>query len=139
MEKELLYFLYGNVDMAKLTTAQLIQISEDMNFRKLLLEDLEDYENFASQIMQLKEEEEQIKPVSELAKFSTKTAMKVETIIDKSPQKICEMLIKGCEMGIEDISHNLEKAQGEKPQVIELAKTYREFLINKMEKYKKYK
>lgn len=139
MEKNLLYFLFGNIDMAKVTTQQLIELSEDQSFKKSLLDDLSEYERFYNRALQLKDGDEQLKNISPLAKFSTKASMMLETFKDKSPSKMSGMLIKGFEMGIQDITQNLETGEEKREDVIALAKEYRQMLIDNMEKYKSFR
>ena len=51
-----------------------------------------------------------------------------------------EMLIKGFDMGLKDIDENLSIAIAarERPQVIDLARDYRQHLLANKEKYEKY-
>lgn len=140
MEKNLLYFMLGNVDMAKVSTQQLLDISEDEKFKKSLMEDLAKYEKFYNKIIEVRDCDEDLKDVSPLAKFSAKTAITVKTLMDKTPHKMSEMLIDGFRMGIDDIEENLKKAKecGEKPEVIKLANEYKQLLLDTMDKYKEF-
>ena len=125
---------------AKLTTQQLIEISEDEEFKKQLLSDLSEYERFYNKIIQLREENEKLKDVSPLAEMSTRVTIAMKTLTDKSPAKMSEMLMDGFEMGIKDAEENMVKAkdEGEKQEIIDLAGEYRRHLTENMEKYKKY-
>ena len=140
MEKNLLYFMMGNVDMAKVSTKELIDITPYADFRNELLDDLSVYERFSQRILELKQKDENLKGLSPLAEGSTKMSIMFKTMTDKSPEKMSEMLIKGFEMGLEDIDENITKAvnANERPQVIDLARDYRRFMVECMEKYKKY-
>lgn len=140
MEKNLLYFLMGNVDMAKVCTKQLIELSDDTEFKKQLLEDLSVYERFYNEILALKQSDEQIKDLSYMAEFSTKLSIMLKTLKDKSPAKMANMIIEGYQMGIKDIDKNIKLAQqqSERSEVIALAQRYREHIINDMESYKKF-
>lgn len=140
MEKNLLYFLMGNVDMAKVCTKQLIELSDDTEFKKQLLEDLSVYERFYNEILALKQSDEQIKDLSYMAEFSTKLSIMLKTLKDKSPAKMANMIIEGYQMGIKDIDENIKLAQqqSERSEVIALAQRYREHIINDMESYKKF-
>ena len=140
MEKNLLYFMMGNVDMAKVSTRELIDITPYADFRNELLDDLSVYERFSQRILELKQKDENLKGLSPLAEGSTKMSIMFKTMTDKSPEKMSEMLIKGFEMGLEDIDENITKAvnANERPQVIDLARDYRRFMVECMEKYKKY-
>lgn len=140
MEKNLLYFMTGNIDMAKVSTKELIEITPDAEFKDQLLDDLSEYERFYNRIIELKQKDEQIKGLSPLAEGSTKMSIMFKTMNDKSPEKMSEMLIKGFEMGIKDIDENISKALAahERPQVISLARDYRQHMVENMEKYEKY-
>ena len=67
--------------------------------------------------------------------------MMFETFRDKSTHKMCEMLIKGFEMGIEDANENIDIAHkaDERQEVIDLATEYRNFFQQCLEKYKSFK
>lgn len=137
MAKNLLYFMYGNVEMAKTATQQLIEICEDENFRNMLMEDLSEYEKFYNRILTLRDREDDIKDVNPLAVFGTKASVRAKTITDSSPEKMSEMLIKGFVRGIEDIEENIKKAKNcrEKKEVISLAEDYRRYLDKSMYRY----
>ena len=134
MEKNLLYFMLGNVEMAKVSTKQLIEITPYEDFRSELLGDLSEYEKFYNKILEVRDADEKLKDVNPIAEFSTKMSIMFKTMHDKSRSKMSEMLIKGFEMGLSDIEENLAKAvqAREKPQMIELAKEYKLHLIKKL-------
>ena len=140
MEKNLLYFMMGNVDMAHVSTKELIDITPFMDFRNELLDDLSEYKKYYSRIEELKQADEKLKGLSPLAEGSTKMSIMFKTMSDKSRSKMSEMLVKGFEMGIKDIDENIAKAVNvnERPEVIALAKDYREYMVKSLEKYKKY-
>ena len=132
--------MLGNVEMAKVSTKQLIEITPYEDFRSELLGDLSEYEKLYNKILEVRDADEKLKDVNPIAEFSTKMSIMFKTMHDKSRSKMSEMLIKGFEMGLSDIEENLAKAvqAREKPQVIELAKEYKLHLIKNMEKYKGY-
>ena len=140
MEKNLLYFMMGNVDMAKVSTKELIAITPYEDFRRDLMDDLSEYERFYNRIEELKKDDEKLKGLSPLAEGSTRISIMFKTITDKSRKNMSEMLIKGFDMGIRDIDDNLSKAISvhERPQVIELARDYRQHLVENKKKYEKY-
>ena len=140
MAKNLLYFMMGNVEMAKICTQQLIELSADEDFRNVLLEDLSEYETFYNKILNLRSEKDHLKDVSSLAAFCARTAVTVKTARDKSPCRMSRMLVQGFMRGIKDIEENIVKAakNGERKEVISLAKDYRRHLVYNMEKYRKY-
>ncbi|MEG2082753.1 MAG: hypothetical protein RR011_05950, partial [Oscillospiraceae bacterium] len=111
MEKNLLYFLLGNIDMARITTKKLIELSSDVDFKKLLLADLESYERFYDRCAALKTQGEALKDVSFVAENMTKLTIGAKTLRDKSPAKMSHMLMEGFEMGIADARENIKKAR----------------------------
>lgn len=140
MEKNLLYFMLGNVEMAKVSTQKLIEITPYEDFRNELMGDLSEYEKFYNKILEVRDADEKLKDVNPIAEFCTNMSITFKTMHDKSRKNMSEMLIKGFEMGLTDIEENLAKAvqYHEKPAVIELAKEYKLHLIKNMEKYKGY-
>ena len=61
MEKNLLYFMLGNIDMAKVATKELIEITPYDDFRRELMDDLSEYEKFYNRVEELKREDEKLK------------------------------------------------------------------------------
>ncbi len=140
MEKNLLYFMLGNVEMGKFSTQSLVNISNNMDFTKELLQDLSQYEHLYNEILKIKEPQEKLKHISILAKLMLKADIHRSTFKDKSPKKMSEMLIKGFKIGIDDIDENISKAikLNEKPEIIDLAKEYKKYMVKRMNDYKKY-
>ncbi|MEG1801531.1 MAG: hypothetical protein RR273_06090 [Oscillospiraceae bacterium] len=140
MEKNLLYFLLGNIDMARITTKKLIELSSDVDFKKLLLADLESYERFYDRCAALKTQGETLKDVSFVAENMTKLTIGAKTLRDKSPAKMSHMLMEGFEMGIADARENIEKArqEQEREEVILLATEYLALLCDNQEQYQKF-
>ena len=140
MEKNLLYFMLGNIDMAKVATKELIEITPYDDFRRELMDDLSEYEKFYNRVEELKREDEKLKGLSPLAEGPTKMSIMFKTLTDKSKKNMSEMLIKGFDMGLKDIDENLSIAIAarERPQVIDLARDYRQHLLANKDKYEKY-
>ncbi|MEG1049314.1 MAG: hypothetical protein RSE24_02105 [Oscillospiraceae bacterium] len=140
MEKNLLYFLLGNIDMARITTKKLIELSSDVDFKKLLLADLDSYEKFYDRCAALKTDGEALKDVSFVAENMTKLTIGAKTLRDKSPAKMSHMLMEGFEMGITDARENIKKArqEQEREEVILLATEYLALLCDNQEQYRKF-
>ncbi|MBE6879196.1 MAG: hypothetical protein E7488_08595 [Ruminococcaceae bacterium] len=139
MAKNLLYFMLGNVEMAKISTQQLIEITHDSDFRDMLFDDLSEYEKFYNRILQLKTSGDRLKNVSPLAAVCIRAAINAKTARDKSPRRMSEMLINGFVRGIRDIEEKIVKAVkcNERREVIVLAKDYRRHLVANIERYRK--
>ena len=140
-EKDLLSYLSTDVQNAKTGCAQLIQICEDAQFRKKLLEILEGYEKFYGRIVALcpcENKGETSETMEDLQRLAQKAMAKLGTLTDKSPKKMCEMSIKSLEGSIEKLTHKLDTATNEDPKVLALANEYRRFLSETMEEFKTY-
>ena len=134
-DKGLLYFMNGNLQMAKLSTNHMIEKCPDEKMRGMLLEDLHAFEKFENALLNIKGTEK-IKPLTGMAQMNTEMAIDMKLWSDKSNEKMGQMLATGYEKGIKSISENIAKAQGEDPESVELAKAYLQFLKECHAKYK---
>ncbi len=133
-EKGVLYFLYGNIDMALLATKKLLEISEDEKLRKSLVEDMEALEKFGAAVLNIKGDIK-VKGLSDLASAGAEFSIDMKTMSDKSTDRLMELLAKGYKKGIESIQANIENSDGESEQAINLAKGYLKFCQEKYTKY----
>ncbi len=140
MEKNLLYFMFGNIEMAKVSTQYLVDISDDIEFRNELLKDLSEYEKFYDKIIRQKNPNEKLKHISVFLKLMLKLEIIKNIFKDKSPKKMSQMLINGFKIGIDDIDENISKAikLNENPEIIQLAKEYKSYIEKNMNKYNRY-
>ncbi len=134
MEKGLLYFLNGNVQMGMLSTRHMIELCNDESLRESLLDDLHAYEKFENAIINIKGKKP-IKPLSSMAEAGTEWAMDMKLTFNDSVENMAKMLIKGYEMGIKDISENLAKFSDSEEDDKELAKGYLRFMKETRSKY----
>lgn len=134
MEKGLLYYLNGNVQMGMESTRHMTEICQDQNLRSALLDDLHAYEKFENAIAKIRDNQ-QIKPISPMAEKMTEMAIDMKAMIDDSPQNMAKMLARGYEKGIRDISANLEKFADSPEDELELAKGYLNFMKQSLAKY----
>ena len=135
MEKGLLYFMNGNVQMGMLSTRHMIEICNDENLRASLLDDLHAYEKFENAIINIKGKKP-IKPLSDMSVKNIEMAINMKTMINDSPEKMRNMLATGYEKGIASISENLQKFSHSEEDDIELAKGYLRFMKETHAKYK---
>lgn len=133
-DKGLLYFMNGNLQMAKLSTTHMIEKCPDEKMRAALLEDLHTLEKFESALLNIKGEEK-IKPLTDMAQMNTEFAIDMKLWNDKSNDKMAKMLATGYEKGIASITENIQRAQGEDKGSLELAKSYLHFLKECHAKY----
>ena len=136
MERGLLYFMYGNLQMGTLTTKHLIKICPDEKLRASLLEDLHAMEKFENAILALKDSNEQLKPVNSIVEKNTELGIDMKTLFSKDTDKLCKMLVTGYEKGIESLNENMAKHKNESDEAIQLAKGYMNFLKECRAKYK---
>ncbi len=135
MEKGLLYFMNGNLQMAKLSTKHLIEISPDERMRASLLEDLHALDKFENAIRRI-QGTDKIKGLSDMAQSNTEMAIDMKTFMNKSPEKMAGMLADGYEKGISSIYENIRRHPDEREDVKELANGYLMFLKQTHAKYK---
>ena len=137
MEKGLLYFLNGNVQMGMESTRYMIKICKDEKLRASMLDDLHAYEKFENAIVKIRGDE-MIKPLSTMAEMGTEMAIDMKTLFNDSPENMAKMLAKGYEMGIKDISLNLERFPDSPEDQLELAKGYLNFMKQGLARYTGY-
>ncbi|MBR4036077.1 MAG: hypothetical protein IKJ05_05035 [Oscillospiraceae bacterium] len=137
MEKGLLYYLNGNVQMGMESTRHMIEICDDERLRRSLLDDLHAYEKFENAIVQTKGLKP-IKPLSPMAEAGTEMAMDMKVMFDDSKENMAKMLVKGYEMGIKDIRQNINKFSDSPQEELELAQGYLNFMKLTHAKYKGY-
>jgi len=135
MEKGLMYYMNGNLQMAKLSTKHLIEISPDEKMRASLLEDLHALEKFESNMLYIKGTEK-VKPLSNMSQMNTEMAIDMKTLMNKSPEKLASMLTAGYEKGISSISENIRRHADAPEDEKELAKGYLTFMKQCLAKYK---
>ena len=137
MEKGLLYFMNGNVQMGMESTRHMIEVCDDEKMRSSLLDDLHAYEKFENVIVKIKGKK-LIKPLSPMSEKNTEMAIDMKLMFNDSREKMAQMLAKGYEKGITSISANLEKFSDSREDDLELAKGYLNFLKQTHAKYQGY-
>ena len=134
MEKGLLYFMYGNIQIAKLATTELIKITNDKELKESLLSDLHSFEKFESAVIILKDKQK-IKSLNNFVKRNMKLSIKLKTLFNKDTKKICRMLVLGYEKGIESIDKNIRIFSYKNEIETQLAMGYMQLLIDCKSKY----
>ncbi len=138
MEKGLLYYLNGNIQMGMESTRHMIEICKDEKLRSSMLDDLHAYEKFENALMKIKGKQT-VKPLSSMAEMGTEWAIDMKTMFNDSPENMAKMLAKGYEMGIKDISLNLERFPDSPEDEKELAKGYLNFMKQGLARYEGYR
>ena len=134
MEKGLLYYLNGNIQMGMESTRHMIEICDNEKLRASMLDDLHAYEKFENAVVKIKGKQK-IKPLTTMAEMGTEMAIDMKTLFNDSPENMAKMLAKGYEMGIKDISENLEKYSDSPEDELELAKGYLNFMKQGLARY----
>lgn len=136
---EFLNYIYQNAGMGKDTIKQLIEISKDEEYKKMLQCQLEEYKTIHN-IAEKKIEElnKEAKDINVFSKVSAYIMINIKTLMDKTPSHISEMLIQGSNMGIIDITKKINEYPNADKDIIDLANRLLKFEQNNLEKYKKY-
>src|SRR5665647_1780471 len=98
---ELLNFIYQNSQMGVGTIEHLIGINEDEEFKKLLTSQLNGYREIRTDVKSLLNKNGyDEKGISALEKVRTYLMINMQTLTNKTPSHISEMLIIGSNMGV---------------------------------------
>ena len=116
------------------STRHMIEVCDDEKLRASMLNDLHAYEKFENALMKIKGVQK-VKPLSAMAEKGTEMAIDMKVMFDDSPQNMAKMLARGYEMGIRDISANLEKYSDSPEDELELAKGYLNFMKQGLARY----
>ena len=136
---EMLNFVYQNSQMGVDTIKQLLDIVEDEDFRKQLESQFDEYKqiHLAAQNALNKNGQEE-KGISKLDKIKTYLMINMQTLTDKTPSHISEMLIIGSNMGIINAIKNLKKYKDAEPSIIELMGKLLKFEEDNVQQLKQY-
>ena len=136
---ELLNYIHQNAEMGKDTITQLIGISEDEEYKKMLKSQLEEYKAIYDKAnKKINDMNKEAKDINVFAKVSTYIMINLKTLMNKSPSHISEMLIQGSTMGIIDITKKLKEYPNADKEILDLANKLLVFEQNNVEECKKY-
>ena len=136
---EMLNFIYQNAQMGQNTLNQLLKISEDEKFNKLLGSQFDEYKKiFDESEQKLNALGKEAKDIRSSQKVMVYIMINIETLRDKSPSHICEMLIQGSTMGIIDITKNLKEYKDANKDILSLGQELLEFEQQNIEECKKF-
>ena len=111
-----------NAEMGKNTVTQLLGITDDERLKIHLNRQLSTYEDLSKRAnAMLAVEGEQAEGQNAFTKLNAKMGVKIQTIYDKSPRKIAEMLIEGSHVGVTDMTIAIKDAPDANPGAIALA------------------
>lgn len=118
---ELLNYIYQNSQMGVHTIQQLIEIVEDDDFKRHLGAQYNEYKEIHNTAQKaLNEAGYDEKGIGTLNKIKTYLMINMQTLTDKTPSHISEMLIIGSNMGIINAVKNIKKYKDTEPHILNL-------------------
>lgn len=107
---ELLNYIRQNAQMSQNTVHQLTGIVQESEFKTLLESQFQEYKKmFDSTEKRLKTMGMEVKDANVLSKIRAYLMINMETLVDKTPQHIAEMMIQGSTMGVIQITRKLKE------------------------------
>jgi len=121
------------------TIGKLLEIIENDEFKKQLESQYNEYKeiHITARSMLNKHGFDE-KRISTFAKIRTYMMLNIETLMDKTPSHIAEMLIIGSNMGVINALKNLKKYQNAEPDIKSLMERLLKFEEHSMEKLKSF-
>lgn len=136
---ELLNFIYQNAEMGVITIKQLLDIVKDEDFCRHLKSQLEEYEQIHSKARDLLEKHGfDEKGIGTFEKLRTYLMINMQTLTDKTPSHIAEMMIIGSNMGIIDAVKNINHYADAESDLISLMKKLLQVEENNVQQLKKF-
>ena len=136
---ELLNYIYQNSQMGKDTLQQLIEISKNEEFKKMLSSQFKEYKMINDKTNEIiTKHSKEPKEINALTKASTYISINLKTLADQTPSHISEMLIQGSTMGIIDITKKIKEYSTADKEILALANNLLEFEQRNVEECKKY-
>ncbi|MNP44123.1 hypothetical protein D3C76_1379710 [compost metagenome] len=136
---ELLNYIYQNSEMGKDTLTQLIKMTTDENFKNNLQSQLNEYNSiFNESDEKLKSNNKESKSIGTLTKVSTYISINFNTLINKTPSHMAEMLIQGSTMGIIDITKKIKEYKSQDQTILGLANKLLQFEQKNIDELKKF-
>lgn len=136
---ELLNFTYQNSQMGVDTISQLLGIIEDKKFKRYLESQLNEYKAInekAKSLLNKNGYDE--KGISKLDKIKVYLMINMQTLIDKTPSHISEMLIIGSNMGVIDSIKNIRKYDEAENKIVALMDDLLKFEENNIKELKRF-
>ncbi len=119
---ELLNYIYQNSQMGIETIEQLLGVVEDTDFKNHLQAQLGEYKDINQTALQkIKALGHEEKGIGKMTKISAYMSIGIQTLKDKSPSHISEMMIEGSTMGVIDATKNIKKYQDANADILQLA------------------
>ena len=141
MDKDLefLNYIYQNAEMGKSTLNQLISIVKEASFKQTLESQRKEYnEIFDIASHKIEEAKKTSKGIASYTKLTTYLMINFNTLINKTPSHIAEMIIQGSTMGIIDVTKRLKDYKQANQDISSLAEMLLTFEQQNVEEMKKF-
>lgn len=134
---ELLDFIYQNSQMGIEALEKLISITKDGEFKQCLQSQLNEYKLINNKaIKKLNENGYDEKGIGTFVKMQSYIMINIQTMMDKTPSHLAEMLIIGSNMGVIDAIKNIKKYKGAELSILKLMDDLKMFEENNIEQLK---
>lgn len=134
---ELLNFIYQNSQMGIEALEKLVSITKDGEFKQCLQSQLNEYKLINNNsIKKLNENGHDEKGIGSFAKMQSYIMINIQTMMDKTPSHLAEMLITGSNMGVVDAIKNIKKYKDAEPAILKLMDDLKTFEENNIEQLK---
>lgn len=136
---ELLNFVYQNAQMGTATINQLAEIVDESDFKNHLeaqLQGYRDMEHDAEKLLEANGCDE--KGLSAFEKVRTYLMIDLQTLTDKSPAHVAEMMMIGSNMGVINAIKNLRKYEDAEKDIKGLMEQLQRFEERNIEQLKKF-
>lgn len=136
---ELLNFIYQNSQMGVNTIEQLIPMTQDEVFKACLQSQFNEYKEIHSKARELLNQNGyDEKGIGTLNELKTYLMISMQTISDKTPSHISEMLVIGSNMGVIDAIKNIRKYKEVEKDILELMERLLKFEENNINQLKRF-
>ncbi len=120
--REFLNFIYQNAEMGRTTIPKLLEKVDDEGFRSLLHEQLQEYQAVGEEAGRLIQEDGgEPKEIGTMQKMGADMMLQMQTLVDDSSSHVAEMMMKGSNMGIIEITKHLHQYPEADRKVVHLA------------------
>lgn len=134
---ELLNYVHQNAQMGIETLKELIEDTKDENMKNILQRHLNEFQKYYNMSdSKLREKNVKPKELNLISKATTDLMININTLRDKSPSHMAEMLIQGSTMGIVDMTKRIKECQGADKETMDLANNLLKFEQTSVDEYK---
>lgn len=136
---EMLNDVYKNAKIGEESMGTLLKVVEDTTLKRDILTQMEGYTSLEEKACrQLKSAGRKPEAVGRMEKMMVNGGVKMNTMTNRSPTHIAEMLIQGSTMGIINAKESLSRYPGAGQEAVRLAEEIVQFEQNNIERLKEY-